>query len=284
MGRLSNADNPLLIHDDRGSAGSSSIPLFLTHDGGGTTFAYSCLDPVGRETYGIHNANFDHGGFWTGGIREMAAHYVGLIDRTLPEGGDILLGGWSLGGILSLEMAHQIAVSGPARLRRFRVVGMLWMDTVFPHHVEGETMGTYVGPNERIPKSAAELAAMSNRELAGLNMMHARRMVHAWEMPRWGGKEEEEDGGGGGTLGRKPPPTILLRARDAGAGDDGKKFVDRTRQFRMLGWEKYDEENGGFICSVVDVEGEHFSMFDFDKIEGLSKQIRKAADELAARG
>ncbi|KAJ1325844.1 hypothetical protein MN608_09042 [Microdochium nivale] len=196
--------------------------------------------------------------------------------------------GWSLGGILSLEMAHQIAISGPRRLRRFRVVGMLWIDTVFPHHVEGEEgkTGNYApGPNERIDVAPAELEAMSNKDLANLNMMHARRMVQSWDMPRWGLEGGEGGQHGDGAKRRSsPPPTILLRARDAGKNEDGsKKFVDRTRQLRMLGWEGYDAANGGFVKSVVDVEGEHFTLFDFDKVEGLSKHIRKAADDLEAQ-
>lgn len=94
MGRLTSAENPSLIHDGPPSSSPPSpMPLFLTHDGGGTTFGYSCLDPLGRTTYGVHNAHWDEGGFWEGGIREMAAAYVGMIDRVLPEGGDILLGG-----------------------------------------------------------------------------------------------------------------------------------------------------------------------------------------------
>lgn len=172
-------------------------------------------------------------------------------------------------------MAHQIAVSGPRRLRRFRVVGMLWIDTVFPHHVEGEEgkTGNYApGPNERIDVAPAELEAMSNKDLANLNMMHARRMVQSWDMPRWGLEGGEGGQHGDGAKRRSlPPPTILLRARDAGKNEDGsKKFVDRTRQLRMLGWEGYDAANGGFVKSVVDVEGEHFTLFDFDKVSPAS--------------
>lgn len=35
-----------------------AIPVFLIHDGGGTTFAYHCLDPLDRSVYGIFNPIF----------------------------------------------------------------------------------------------------------------------------------------------------------------------------------------------------------------------------------
>lgn len=90
MARLRDFENPAVIHMGPSSSGA---PLILTHDGGGTTFSYHCLDPLERPTYGIHNPHFDEGGFWEGGVPAMASHYVDLIAKTLPEGGDILLGG-----------------------------------------------------------------------------------------------------------------------------------------------------------------------------------------------
>ncbi|KAH7029097.1 uncharacterized protein B0I36DRAFT_325039 [Microdochium trichocladiopsis] len=212
----------------------------------------------------------------------MARHYIGLVEACLPDGGDILLGGWSLGGTLSLEMAHQIAVSGPEHLRKkFRVVGMVWVDTVFPHHVEGETQDTYVGPNERIAEVTQDMIDdMTNQQLVQLNMMHARRMVYVWDIPAW--EKAEDKNGERAVVKVQPPRTILLRAKGSTKGDS-PSFVDRTRQFRMLGWEKYSAAHGGFIDSVVDVEGEHFTVFEFDKIEDITAHIRRAADELERR-
>ena len=88
-------ENPSLI--DEGlpltGTGKAPAPLVLVHDGGGTTFSYHCLEPIGRPTYGIYNAHFEQGGFWEGGVPAIAAHYIGLLAKILPEGGDILLGG-----------------------------------------------------------------------------------------------------------------------------------------------------------------------------------------------
>lgn len=170
---------------------------------------------------------------------------------------------------------------------------MLWVDTVFPHHVPGETSSSATaGPNERITDgtSEAQISAMTNKELSTLNMWHARRMVSAWNMPVWteqAGRPEEkkaatQDIDGSECRQRSvlppPPPTILLRAREMD-GDKGSAFVDRTRDFRMLGWEEYNKTNGGFIRDVVDIEGSHFTVFGFDKVSLPLVKVRRCREE-----
>ena len=92
---MEGVENPALIYPGLPTLyrGRPRTPLVLLHDGGGTTFSYHCLDPTSRPLYGVHNAHFDEGGWWEGGIPEMATHYIGLLKKALPTGGDILLGG-----------------------------------------------------------------------------------------------------------------------------------------------------------------------------------------------
>lgn len=90
--------NPALIHEGPPRSATSMlskprVPLILVHDGGGTSFSYHLLDRINRPLYGIENAKLHDGGWWDGGVPEMAAHYVSLLGKILPEGGDILLGG-----------------------------------------------------------------------------------------------------------------------------------------------------------------------------------------------
>lgn len=106
--RLAGHENPGLLQWSPALGGTSSsppplpaapppqsLPLFLVHDGGGTTFSYACLDSLGgRTVLGIHNERFDEGGFWEGGIGEMARRYVEMVEEVVgDEGGDVLLGG-----------------------------------------------------------------------------------------------------------------------------------------------------------------------------------------------
>lgn len=88
-------DNPSLIYEGPAIPWleKQPVPLILLHDGGGTTFSYHCLYPIGRTVYGIQNARLDEGGYWESGISGMASHYIELIEKVMPEGGEILLGG-----------------------------------------------------------------------------------------------------------------------------------------------------------------------------------------------
>ncbi|KAI1100555.1 alpha/beta-hydrolase [Jackrogersella minutella] len=274
--------NPALIYQGPSSRAAALLskpraPLILVHDGGGTNFSYHLLSPIDRPVWGIENARLHDGGWWEGGLRQMAEHYVGLLAKILPEGGDILLGGWSLGGHLSLEMAHQIALAGrrssgnnrssgastPAG-PKFRVIGMIFIDTVFPHRLV-ELRGPL--PTEPRFLSAEESKAMKLKEKVALNMTHARMMVQFWDIPRW-----KEDG-------LEVPPTILMRAKELVSDDPTKTFVDYVREFKLLGWDEYNEENGNFIKQVVEVEGHHFSIFDIKNLDDVTSKVRNAADE-----
>ncbi|KAH9906007.1 alpha/beta-hydrolase [Xylariomycetidae sp. FL2044] len=244
-------------------------PLVLIHDGGGTTFSYHCLDPIHRPLWGIQNERLDQGGYWEDGIPGMAARYIEMVEDAFPDGGEILLGGWSLGGLLSLEMISQLLSRPRPGRPQFRILGLIMIDSVYPRRL-GEVRDAEL-PEGPIVKTPEELAAMKLRQKVDLNMTHARVMVRDWELPRFAGRSQQQQ--------QQPPPTILLRAREpTTAAKD--RFVDYAREFRMLGWDEYNEKNGGFIRDVVDVDGHHFNMFEFDKIEDISAKIAAAADAL----
>ncbi|KAI1770979.1 alpha/beta-hydrolase [Hypoxylon cercidicola] len=278
--------NPSLIHEGPTRSATSMlskprVPLILVHDGGGTAFSYHLLDRINRPVWGIENAKLHDGGWWAGGVPEMAAHYVGLLGKIMPEGGDILLGGWSMGGLLSLEMAHQIALtareakesseggSGASTPKTpiFRVLGMIFIDSIFPLRL-AELVGPL--PGEPVFLSAEESRKMKLRDKVDLNMTHARMMVRFWEVPRW--KWGDED--------LRVPPTVLMRAKEFVSRDPEQSFVDYTRDLRLLGWDEYAEQHGYFICDLWEVNGDHFSIFDAKYLDDVTKKVRKAADKL----
>ncbi|KAI1087951.1 alpha/beta-hydrolase [Rostrohypoxylon terebratum] len=262
-------------------------PLILVHDGGGTNFNYHLLGPIDRPLWGIENARLHAGGYWEGGIAQMAEHYVGLLGKILPEGGDILLGGWSMGGLLSFEMAHQIALAGQKKggsnssssssssssaassgtstpaAPKFHVIGMIFIDTVFPLRLE-ELRGEI--PMEPVILTSEQSKAMVLKDKVDLNMTHARMMVIKWEVPRWDGL--------------KVPPTILMRAKEFVSDDPTKAFVDYVREYKLLGWDDYNKEHGDFIQSVMEVEGHHFSIFHMNNLASITMKVRDAADRL----
>jgi thioesterase domain-containing protein len=266
--------NPALIYEGPDWLPEPRAPLILIHDGGGTTFSYHCLDPTNRPLWGVENAHLHEGGWWDGGIPEMARHYIELIGKALPNGGEIILGGksgsfltpecfshgtglltirfkhtgWSLGGVLSLEMAYQIATDNELR-PKFTVLGIVMVDSMLAPRGAVTTDAQKLQQLGRVTdRTPEQIRALELKAKVDVNMTHARRMVARWEPPRWQ------------AAGKRPPPSILLRAQEAVDGPT-PSFADFARGDRMLGWGPYNEENGRFIRGVVDVRGHHFSVF-----------------------
>ncbi|KAF7563609.1 hypothetical protein G7046_g522 [Stylonectria norvegica] len=255
--------NPEVVQPEnwlRPGAVARSVPAILIHDGGGTTFAYHCLDPLNRLVYGIHNPHFHDGGTFEGGIREMGALYSGFIRelvagpdfpaRRNAEGGvDIILGGWSLGGMLSLEVANQLADDTAVK-----VIGILMIDSVYP-----------IRPSEPVvtaPADTSEDGKTKNQILSQRTMFEARRMIQTWELPVWDAR----------------PRTVLLRAtQPVPTKAEGVNVVDVYRENKRLGWDQYDKD---MFAEVVDVEGHHFNLFPLANIKPITASIKRALDGL----
>jgi hypothetical protein len=75
---------------------SSTPPLVLIHDGGGTTFSYFILGKLHREVWALHNPKYWDASKWDGGMDEMTRHYADLIKKAGLKG-PIILGGRLLG-------------------------------------------------------------------------------------------------------------------------------------------------------------------------------------------
>ncbi|QBZ54843.1 hypothetical protein PoMZ_10553 [Pyricularia oryzae] len=267
-------ENPCLIEEPLpGTLGDARTPLVLVHDGGGTVFNYHCIDPpLGRRVLGIANPNFHTGRSWLpGGIPEMARHYVRLLRGafddgavTAKKGRRIILGGWSLGGLLALEMAKVLRGD-----RALRVVGLIMIDSVCPL--------TWVQPSGRrdmLPIQAvasqhlfSERTKQETRDKVSRCFAEASEMVGTWEMPTW---EDHSP----------PPPAVLLRAVDPVPVDGGGLArVDLARPHPNLEWDRYRKN---MFLRVVDIPGHHFNVFSMINVEHLSAAVREACETLEA--
>lgn len=262
-------ENPHLIQPPSPSHPPHALPLVLIHDGGGTTFAYHCLPTLPRAVYGISNPRFDAGGKFDGGVPEMGRLYAGMIRSlvassgfprrrsrsALSGGGDggkggsggggaggveILLGGWSLGGSLSLEVSKHL---GPM------VKGIVMVDTPYPSRMPGQVHRSLppLGPS---PTRSQRLA----REC----ITNAPSLLRGWEVPV------------------NEVPMVLIRAREKVPVRDGEEsYVDRCRRDEKLGWGEDPR-----LRSVIEVPGHHFDIFEMDKIDGTTVAIGDACLEL----
>lgn len=258
--------NPQCIQPADWQAGQA-VPVFLIHDGGGTTFSYHCLEPLNRPVYGIHNPNFHTGEPFDGELRDMAKLYTRFITETVEKPDfprrynsdgkiQILLGGWSMGGDLSLEIAKQLNPEDTD----IRVIGILMIDTVFPYRRTS-------GEQHKFPGEDSDEGKNKNQILADRALSDARRMIQAWDPPVWDETSTE---------GR--PRISLLRAKESVPMKDNKtSIVDVTRDDRHLGWDSYDKN---FFAEVVDINGHHFEIFAFKYLEDISEKIREALNRL----
>lgn len=265
-------DNPELVQPEnwaRMKSWTGKTPVFFFHDGGGTTFAYHCLDPIKRFLYGVRNPHFYSEKRFEGGMPEMAAKYVAWVKEMVssPEFPaklpgkkpvDILIGGWSLGGMTSLEIARQL--EGDADVR---VKGILMIDSTYP-----ALLAERRAPAPTTPEAAAaeEAGKTKNQVLSIRAMREARRMIATWDLPRWEGE-----------LAGRRPPTFLIRAKESIHAQDWSSAIDMNRKEKYLGWTSYDED---MFVDVIEVEGHHFNMFDHSKIPGITAAITKALTRL----
>lgn len=107
--------------------GEDKPPLFCVHTvSGGLHFYYDLARYFGPEQpiYGLQPVGLDGQTAYHTRIEEMATHYLNEIQQLQPEG-PYWLSGYSFGGIIAFEMAHQLRRQG-------RHVDLILFDTYFP--------------------------------------------------------------------------------------------------------------------------------------------------------
>lgn len=221
------------------------------------------MKPLDRVVYGIFNPHFWSGEPFPGGVTEMGELYCSYIRKAIANpdyptkrnangAADILLGGWSFGGMLSLEVAKQLA-DDP----RINVIGILMVDSVHP-----------VVDAEHVQIAAPDYSTSgktTNQILSQNCMREARAMILKWAVPVW------EDAT------RPRPPIILLRATDPVPREGGVDRVDVTREDQYLGWKAHDEN---MFLDVLPVKGHHFELYHFDRVDETADVMKKALDRL----
>jgi amino acid adenylation domain-containing protein/FkbM family methyltransferase len=90
--------------------GTARLPFFCIHPVGGNVFCYVELArALGDDLpfYALQAEGLEAGSTPLTSIEDMAAHYIKAMMSIQPRG-PYLLGGWSMGGLIALEMARQL--------------------------------------------------------------------------------------------------------------------------------------------------------------------------------
>lgn len=247
------------------SPSCSSTTAILIHDGGGTTYPYHCLGSLYRNVYGIRNPHFFSGDIFPGGLPQMGKVYADYIReavarkdfrcrRKLDGSVDLLIGGWSLGGLLALEVARELADD-----KKINVVGMVFIDSVYTGKSAADQSAKAMDFNEE--------GKTRNEVLSLRAMSEAIRMIESWEPPKWEGR-----------LAGKKPKAVLIRARDYYPTDDGElSTIDVYRDDDTLGWSAYDPK---MFTKVLEIPGHHFDIFSTEKVDSTTRALQSAFDKL----
>jgi len=119
----------------------TSAPLYLVPAVSGSALAYLPLLrrlATDRPIHAFHAPGLDGHGAVPERFEDLARHYIGELQAVQPHG-PYLLGGWSIGGALALEMALQLAAAG------HEVPVVLMLDSSAPNRYLEESMKTKVG-------------------------------------------------------------------------------------------------------------------------------------------
>ncbi|KAI0548948.1 Alpha/Beta hydrolase protein [Xylaria curta] len=243
---------PALIQDD--PEFSELPPLILIHDGGGTTVNYYYLGDLERHVWGISNEKLVDDAAWPGGISQMAQTYIDLILPELPRG-PLIFGGWSVGGLIALEMANILA--GNAEVP---VLGVVMMDTYYPS-----------ADNDGRDKdmSAIEWGEATTEESKKLTLQSLANSAKFSQ--QWG-----RDARNASTK-SKLPPVILLRASESHSVSDAKLRGGNN----VLGWENHQPD---FFKHILDVPGNHYTLFTDENVDGLTEGLSQACEILEDAG
>ncbi|MDX2564676.1 amino acid adenylation domain-containing protein, partial [Streptomyces sp. TX20-6-3] len=205
-------------------------------------------------------------------VEDMAAHYVAAVREALPDG-PYRVGGWSMGGVIALEMAAQLTAAG-AEVELLAVVDLMERP----------------GPAEGVPVSDEVLLSWFARDLAGLAGVE-------WELPA-----EAFDG--------RPPVEVLhAEARAAGALSEdidldtlssivGRfqsnyrallRYAPSTFAGRVLSLRAAD--GGASVetasrwmeyfpgdAALVDVPGDHYTVMRGERLRVLADELSRALD------
>ncbi|MFI9804256.1 alpha/beta fold hydrolase [Streptomyces sp. NPDC052301] len=114
-------------------AGGSGRPLVLVHPLGGNLLGYTRLADVldaDRPVYGVEAAGLDGTHVPAETLEEAAASYLKVLAE-LGDPAELVLGGWSMGGVIAFEMARRLYQDSG------RAVPVLMLDSYAPTSVHG---------------------------------------------------------------------------------------------------------------------------------------------------
>ena len=229
------------------------LPLFMIHAASGLAFPYLKLMGLNCPVYGIANPYYGTMQRFES-IKAMATAYIALIKTIQPQG-PYRLGGWSLGGVIALEMAQQLQAQGDA------VAQVLMVDSVCHVARPNEARTSYRDAEQIIIQlNLADTEAEALRE----QYRQTYALLADYQPAVYDGK------------------VLLLKALQAEAAEEGSSealqaWRAQVQADKANGWQAYLPQ-----LEVKGLEATHSELFDTGKVEAviaaLNEQLKPVSE------
>jgi pimeloyl-ACP methyl ester carboxylesterase len=259
--------NPELIQDKPGT-----LPLMLIHDGGGTALAYRLLGDIGRTILGIHCPGLREGKGIVS-IRHAADQYAHFarqwLDQHSPRDSRLVIGGWSLGGIIAIALAaaHPDVVAG-----------VVLLDPPPPETAAMKSDEAEQLIHSRIKRPSGGFSAIVGAQLK----MNSRSF--SVDADRVGGYRD--------LAANLRAPVYLVSATEPlnhqlakgtsllSPGSPSEWMLSPQRASLTEG--AWSDLLGKLLVGTERIPGDHFTMFTFAHAESTTRAVQQAADTLEA--
>ena len=165
--------------------------------------------------------------------------------------------GWSLGGLLALEISRILA-DDP----NLHVAGVVLVDTYHPR-----SFPDFGSPSSRKELDIHGLTKPEILEKTRKAFEQAKVQIRTWRMEGWvesSAENAQHDGRGGNTsIPFKPPRAVLIRATEPTPNEiGGSKQLDPSGKMAVDGVHGWSQLDPQFIEKTYYVQGHHFSIFN----------------------
>ncbi|KAL1636985.1 polyketide beta-ketoacyl-synthase [Diplodia intermedia] len=268
------------VHLQKSSAAAKKPALYLFHDGSGLCTSYARLGAANpaaspaRDIYAAFAPDFALLNPAITTLEDMAARYIRdarLLDRATTDA-PIVLGGWSFGGVLAFEIARQLRRQLPQSPRA--VAGVVLIDSPHPvGHVPlpdeiiayvsssgGNSNNSAAKPSKAVADIRAAVAKQFRRNAALLGAYAPADAdgIRCVMLMCKGGFDAE----------------ALCGVEYAWLSDEAARRESVRVWEGLLGRE----------VPVLEVEGNHFDLFERGNVESVAVQLEKAVRLLEVDG
>ncbi|RYP12953.1 hypothetical protein DL767_010979 [Monosporascus sp. MG133] len=241
-------------------SGAPRTKLCLFHDGSGMCSMYARLRNINRTVHGVFSLDATSPSPAVKGMEDLAAFYIKAGNLGAEE--EIILGGWSFGGVLAFEVSRQLRKLGTT------VKGVILIDSPYP--IDHQALPSEV-ISHVVKKPSKGRQLLSDAAKQARDTIEAQFRRHARMLQEYNPDRNVED-----------VPCVMLKCTHTLDTETlcGVSYPwlseDAFRDQCVRDWEQLI----GKRIPVMDVDCNHFEVFDEKHLQDVSEKLGVACDLL----